>query len=56
MPSKLVKAGIYKGPRDLKNIIENDNNSFQNKDKTPGVERAEIIQLLLVEVYSTPAY
>lgn len=46
MPSKLVKAGMYKGPRDLKNIIKNDNNSFQNKDKTSGPERAEIIQLL----------
>lgn len=46
MPSKLVKAGIYKGPRNLKSIIKNDNNSFQNKDKPPGVERAEIIQLL----------
>lgn len=46
MPNKLVKAGIHKSPRDLKNIIKNGDNSFQNKDKTLGVERAEIIQLL----------
>lgn len=46
MPSKLVKAGVYKGLRNLKNIIKNDNNSFQNKHKPPVVERAEIIQLL----------
>lgn len=37
MRSNLFEAGIYEGTRDLKNNIKNDNNSFQNKDKTPGV-------------------
>ena len=42
---KLVKAGIYKGTTDLNNNIKNDNDSFQNKDKTPGAETADILQL-----------